>query len=91
MLLAEEEKHLPVVSCVTCVGKDDRGEKLTNVLKDAGVDTRMVAPVNAETGVALVLHRKTHSNLVVPGANQCVDVGMIDTFLKPRLDEFSQR
>jgi len=59
------------VAMVGCVGADDFGQRLSEGLRTAGVDTSNVRTVNCPSGVALITtNAKGENNIVVvPGAN----------------------
>jgi ribokinase len=67
------------VAFVGCVGGDDAGRGLRDVLEGEGIDTRGLENVDAPTGRALigVADSGENSIIVVPGANAMVSPGLI--------------
>ena len=64
---------------VGCVGDDDRGRWLREVLNDSGVDTSLVRIAEAPTGTAVPLITPADVSIViVPGANASTGVADAD-------------
>jgi ribokinase len=63
-----------------CVGRDAFAQALVAGLRDAGVDTDNVTPVNSPTGTALITIDASGANtiVVISGANLACDASLVD-------------
>jgi len=71
------------VSMAGCVGRDTFGEALIAGLRDAGIRTDDVAPVDRPTGTALITIDAVGANtiVVISGANLACDAAVVDRAL----------
>ncbi len=72
-----------LVSMAGCVGRDAFGEALVAGLRDAGIRTDDVVPVDGPTGTALITIDAAGANtiVVISGANLACDAALVDRVL----------
>lgn len=67
------------VSLIGCIGEDHFGAELLEHLKNQGVNVDNVEPVTEKTGIASIILAQGDNNIVVvPVANHCVTLGMVE-------------
>lgn len=69
------------VSMIGCVGNDIYGKKMIDNFEEFGVDASMVKSGSLSTGVAgIMIDKYDNSIVVIPGANNEVDIELIDKY-----------
>lgn len=72
------------VKMIGCVGNDNYGDRLTNSIRQAGVDFSAISVAKGPTGIAVITHARSGANsiVVIPGANGALDEATIQKYVE---------